>query len=574
MRLRLLYLVIAGALAAASPFLHSLALSARDDWGVGAELASALGGEQASCSPTPEPSGVGAELASALGGSRQAAPLLPGAEGAERRNIVLILADDHRYDAMGFMGHPFLETPNLDALAREGVHFHNAVVTTALCSPSRASILTGLYTHRHGVVDNNNPVRADLVFFPQYLQAAGYQTAFIGKWHMGGESDQPQRGFDRWVSFRGQGTYLPEGQTLNVDGRRVPRRGYVTDELTDYAVEWLGQRDPGRPFFLYLSHKAVHVDVILAERRLAFIAAERHRGRYAGRPVPRPASGVASAATGARPRGEGPGAGDDGRPMWVKNQRNSWHGVEFPYHSRLDVDEYFRQYGETLLAVDDSVGRVVDALRAAGVLDSTLFFYMGDNGFAFGEHGLIDKRTAYEESMRVPMVARAPGLLPAGATVTAVAANIDVAPTLLEAAGLEPPPGLDGRSLLAVARGDRTGWRSEVLYEYFWERNFPHTPTLHALRGERYKYIRYHGLWDSDELYDLEADPFEMRNLIRDPAHRATVDEMNARLFRVLADSGGLSIPLQPDRGGQLNLRREDASRAADFPPAFYVDPL
>jgi N-acetylglucosamine-6-sulfatase len=469
--------------------------------------------------------------------------------GAAPRNLVLILADDHRYDAMGFVGHPFIETPNLDALAREGVHFRNAVVATALCSPSRASILTGLYTHRHHVVDNNNPVPADLVFFPQYLQAAGYQTAFIGKWHMGRDSDEPQRGFDHWVSFRGQGTYFPDGQTLNVDGERVPRRGYVTDELTDYAVDWLGRRDRDRPFLLYLSHKAVHSE---------FVPAERHLKRYAGKPVPDPPSQAADAV-------------GDGQPMWVKNQRNSWHGVEFPYHSRLDVDEYFRRYAETLLGVDDSVGRVLETLRAQGVLDSTLVLYMGDNGFAFGEHGLIDKRTAYEESMRIPMVARAPGLLPAGATVEAVAANIDVGPTLLEAAGLKPPPGLDGRSLLAPARGDTRGWREEFLYEYFWERNFPQTPTLHALRGERYKYIRYHGLWDSDELFDLQADPHEMRNLIRDPAHAKTVEEMNARLFEVLAETGGLAIPLQPDRGPQLNLRRAEGPRAADFPAALYA---
>jgi N-acetylglucosamine-6-sulfatase len=479
--------------------------------------------------------------------------------GATPRNLVLILADDHRYDAMGFMGHAFIETPNLDALAREGVHFRNAVVTTALCSPSRASILTGLYTHRHRVVDNNNPVPAELVFFPQYLQAAGYQTAFIGKWHMGRDSDEPQRGFDHWVSFRGQGTYLPEGQTLNVDGRQVPRRGYITDELTDHALEWLDRRDRSRPFFLYLSHKAVHVDRLPGEQRLTFIAADRHRGRYQGRPVPDPPSQSAGAAA------------DDRRPRWVKDQRNSFHGVDFPYHSRLDVDEYFRRYAETLLGIDDSIGSVLETLRAQGVLDSTLVLYLGDNGFAFGEHGLIDKRTAYEESMRIPMVARAPGLLPAGATVDAVAANIDVAPTLLEAAGLKPPPGLDGRSLLVPARGDTHGWRDEVLYEYFWERNFPQTPTMHALRGERYKYIRYHGLWDSDELFDLQADPHEMRNLIRDPAHAKTVEEMNARLFEVLAETGGLAIPLQPDRGPQLNLRRADGPRAADFPAALYA---
>jgi N-acetylglucosamine-6-sulfatase len=176
--------------------------------------------------------------------------------------------------------------------------------------------------------------------------------------------------------------------------------------------------------------------------------------------------------------------------------------------------------------------------------------------------------------MRIPMIASAPGLLPAGATVDAVAANIDVAPTLLEAAGLTPPAGLDGRSLLALARGARgvdRDWRDEVLYEYFWERNFPQTPTMHALRGERFKYIRYHGLWDSDELFDLAADPAEMHNLIHDPAHAKTVEEMNARLFRVLEETGGLAIPLRPDRGGQLNLRRADGPRAADFPAELYI---
>ena len=208
------------------------------------------------------------------------------------RNIVFILSDDHRYDAMGFMGHPFVETPHLDSLARNGAHFPNAFVTTALCSPSRASILTGLYAHRHGVVDNNNPVRADLVFFPQLLQTAGYKTGFFGKWHMGGDSDAPQRGFDRWVSFRGQGKYWPDnrgGETpksgqavlLNVDGREIPQRGYITDELTDYALEWMKTVPKDRPFFLYLSHKAVHGPSL---------PAERHAGRYKDRPVPVPAS--------------------------------------------------------------------------------------------------------------------------------------------------------------------------------------------------------------------------------------------------------------------------------------------
>jgi N-acetylglucosamine-6-sulfatase len=457
-------------------------------------------------------------------------------------NLVFVLTDDHRYDALGFL-HPFLETPHLDALAGEGVHFRNAFVTTSLCSPSRASILTGLYAHRHHVVDNNHPVPPGTVYFPQYLQAAGYDTAFVGKWHMGHEGDDPKPGFDRWVSFRGQGTYRPSPNGLNVDGQRVPQKGYITEELTDYALEWLEGRTDERPFFLYLSHKAVHAD---------FVPAERHQGRYRDQKITPPPTFA-------------PPAPAANWPAWTQNQRNSWHGVDFPYHSRLDVWEYYRRYLETLLGVDDSVGRVVDLLRRRGWLDNTIVLYMGDNGFAFGEHGLIDKRQAYEESMRVPMLMRAPGV-PGGTVVEQVVANIDVAPTMLDAAGLRPPDGLDGNSMLPLLRDGDAPWRTELLYEYFWERNFPQTPTVHALRGDRYKYIRYHGIWDVDELYDLRDDPHETRNLIASPGHREIVAEMNRRLFEILEETGGMSIPLSSDRGRQLGLRRPDKAAPAPFP--------
>src|SRR4051812_33015026 len=174
-------------------------------------------------------------------------PAPPPATAAKHRNIVFILTDDHRYDALGFVGHPFLETPHLDALARGGAHCANAFVTTSLCSPSRASILTGLYAHRHRVIDNNSPFPAGLATFPERLRAAGYETAFVGKWHMGGDADDPRPGFDHWVGFKGQGTYLPNPDGLNVDGRRVPQKGYVTDELTDYALDWLRARSGERP---------------------------------------------------------------------------------------------------------------------------------------------------------------------------------------------------------------------------------------------------------------------------------------------------------------------------------------
>ena len=446
------------------------------------------------------------------------------------------------------MTHPWLETPNLDALARSGVHFRNAFVTTAPCSPSRASILTGQYAHRHRVVDNGNPVPPGTIFFPQYLQQAGYDTAFVGKWHMGGESDAPQPGFDRWVSFRGQGTYLPSRNGLNVDGRPVPQKGYITDELTEYAVDWLSARTSSRLFFLYLSHKAVHSD---------FVPADRHKGRYRDKPFIAP-----------RTMADTP-ENYEGKPIWVRNQRNSWHGVDFPYHSDLDIAEYYRRYAETLLAVDESVGRIVGLLRDRKLLESTIVIFMGDNGFAFGEHGLIDKRTAYEESMRVPLL-MAGGGLPAGASVDHVVANIDIAPTILEAAGLAPPP-MDGRSVLPLARGERIPWRDTLLYEYYWERNFPQTPTMHALRGARNKYIRYYGLWDTDELYDLQADPLETRNFIRDAERRETVSRLNAQLFETLGATGGMYIPLSPDRGGSHNLRRRGGSRAADFPPEVFA---
>ncbi len=274
---------------------------------------------------------------------------LAGALGAAQgkpRNVIFILTDDHRYDAMGFMkGQSFLESPNLDRLAREGAHFSNAFVTTALCSPSRASILTGTYAHRHRIVDNNTAIPPGTTFFPQLLQKAGYKTGFLGKWHMGNADDAPQPGFDHWVSFRGQGNYLPTKDGLNVNGKRVPQKGYITDELTDYALEWLRSLDRNQPYFLYLSHKAVHSE---------FAPAQRHAGRYKNEKFVPPATMAAT----------GPLA--QHRPMWAQNQRNSWHGVEFPYHSGLDIGEYYKRYAETLLAVDENVGRVLQELRLAG----------------------------------------------------------------------------------------------------------------------------------------------------------------------------------------------------------------
>jgi N-acetylglucosamine-6-sulfatase len=473
------------------------------------------------------------------------------ADQAPRKNLVLILIDDLRFDALGYAGHPFLETPHIDRLAREGVRFTNAVVTTALCSPSRATLLTGQYAHRHRVVDNNHSIPPGTVFLSQYLQANGYATAFVGKWHMGHESDQPRPGFDHWVSFRGQGVYQPGRAKLNVNGQQREQQGYITDELTDYAVEWLQQRHAEKPFFLYLSHKAVHAD---------FLPAERHRGRYANAEVPIPSTFADTPENYL------------GKPRWVKDQRNSWHGVDFAYHGTLDMREYYRRYCETLLAVDDSVGRVLASLQDRGVLDDTLVVFMGDNGFCFGEHGLIDKRCAYEPSMRVPLVARCPSLLPKGEDCSEIVANLDIAPTFLAAAGLQAPDTMEGDNWLPLVQGKDKQWRDGILYEYFWERNFPHTPTVHALRTKDYKYIHYHGIWDTDELYHLADDPDERHNLIDDPAQRERVQAMSRELFTLLEASGGMYIPLNPDSGNQMKLRLRSGATPGEFPAGWLRD--
>ncbi|HEU5117664.1 MAG TPA: sulfatase/phosphatase domain-containing protein, partial [Isosphaeraceae bacterium] len=380
-------------------------------------------------------------------------------------------------------------------------------------------------------------------------------------WHMG-DSDEPQKGFDHWVAFRGQGQYYPGGrgtsrtvpqtsaEGYNMNGRRVPQKGYITDELTDFALDWLGKQKGDTPFFLYLSHKAVHSD---------FVPADRHRGRYAEAKVELPAPPDQK-------------AGD--RPRWLIDQQNSRHGSGFAYNlPDFDLAVYYRRYCEAILPLDESVGRLLDHLDKAGILDNTLVVYMGDNGFQFGEQGLIDKRTAYEASIRIPLLMRWPQGLPAGRSVTEEVANIDIAPTLLAVAGVEVPRSFDGRNALPLARGEtpERPWRKALLYEYFWERNYPQTPTMHAVHSGCWKYIRYHGIWDTDELFDLEADPTESMNLIARPEHQETVARLHRMLFDLLDETAGHAIPLAPDRGATFPWRKPGGPAPGTFPQRFFV---
>lgn len=488
---------------------------------------------------------------------------MPGKILSEHPNIVFFLTDDHRYDCMGFLDHPFLQTPGLDRLAKEGVYLKNAFVTTSLCSPSRASILTGLYAHNHRVVDNYHEVGKNLIFFPQYLQKIGYETAFIGKWHMGDENE-PQRGFDYWAAFRGQGTYYPDGhgtsrvvpqnnyEGYNINGKKVPQKGYITDELTDMSLGWIDNRaQKEKPFFLYVSHKGVHSD---------FVPRDKDRDMYKEAEWSPPSNYYDT------PENR------KGKPRWLINQRNSRHGADYGYNLEdFGLEFYYKRYCEALVPIDQSVTRMLDHLKEKGMLDNTLFVYMGDNGFFFGEHGLIDKRAAYETSMRVPLLMKLPkSMNGAGKVITENVANIDLAPTLLEAAGLEKPTHMNGESFWKILNGEKVKWRDSFLYEYFWEWNYPQTPTTHALRDDRYKYIRYHGIWDTDELYDIMSDPKEQVNLINEPEYQSMIAVMKNKMFTILHETNGNNIPLHEDRGRKFYNRYKNGSAQGEFPDYFY----
>ena len=464
-------------------------------------------------------------------------------------NVIFILSDDHRYDFMGFTGKvPWLKTPNMDKMAREGVWIKNASVTTSLCSPSRASILTGMYAHKHTVIDNSSPMPAGLVFFPQYLQQAGYTTAFFGKWHIGETDDKPQKGFDEWESFRGQGVYY--NPTLNINGKETSFTDstYITTLLTQNTISWLKKQDGSKPFFVYLSHKGVHAE---------FYPEKKYKGVYGNEPIPYPstinltASDTSIIYGNTKQSPTGAMVMHDTNynmadvPKWVYRQRYSWHGVDYPYHGAIKFNDFYRSYCETLLSIDESIGEVMQYLKESGKDKNTIIIYMGDNGFLMGEHGLIDKRNMYEESMKVPMLVYGPGIIKAGMPLEQIIQNIDIAPTILDMAGIQKPQQMQGQSFFPLLKGQAVPWRNKAFYEYYWEYAFPQTPATFGIREGQYKFIFYPGIWDIDEFFDLTLDPEEKKNLIRVPAYQAMIKNMRAEMYDWLEQTGGMQIPLK-----------------------------
>jgi N-acetylglucosamine-6-sulfatase len=423
-------------------------------------------------------------------------------ENHKTPNFVFILTDDHRWDWLGCAGHPWLRTPNIDRIALEGAKFENAFVTTSLCSPSRASFLTGAYAHTHGVKDNQTHLKPSLRTFAQVLQESGYDTAFIGKWHMD-EQEGPQPGFNHWVAPKGHGTYYdPE---FNVNGKWVKFNGYTTDIVTKLALEWLG-RARSEPFCLCLWHKAPHGD---------FECAVRHSKLYSDvQFVPRP--NVYDSL--------------EGKPAWLRKVTRDFREPE----NWNSLVQRVKDYSRTLAAVDESTGQIMRTLEEMGVLNDTVIVFAGDNGFFFGEHGLLDKRAAYEESIRIPLLMRYPRLIRPGKSVRQIVLNIDLCPTFLELAGVRIPNTVEGKSLTPVLRDrERQEWRSEFLYEYFIDAEAKRRPPIRAIRTERWKYITYPGTEELSELYDLQKDPLEMQNLINNELTAPLLQEMKSRLERI-----------------------------------------
>ena len=487
-------------------------------------------------------------LGVAASGTLQAPAPAP-ARHADRPNIVVVLVDDLRFDEFHAGGHPYIETPNIDRLAREGALFTNAFHAVPLCSPNRATLLTGQFPSRHGIIDNvaRDLASHHLETFNIPLQASGYRTAFLGKWHMGNDPT-PRPGWDYWSAMPGQGhTTDPE---LYEDGRLHKVTGYTTDLLTDRAVSFI-EREQAKPFLVYLAHKAVHPDVVQRndgsrdpDSDRGYIPAPRDEGRYRNRTFPRrqlqaevradlegkPVVRQALARLPSEPR-----AAQDSTVGEHQHPVAPWTG-----------DETIQRRAEMIRGVDYSLGRIMATLDSLHLLDKTVIVLSSDNGFFFGEHGLTtERRLPYEESIRNPLLMRYPSKIRPSARPTGLALTVDLAPTLLQLAGVPISAGIQGRSLVPLFTGTPIGWRQSVLVEFYTnEQPFPHLLDMdyRAVRTDRYKYIHWIKFPELDELYDLKRDSLERRNVARDPAMAAVRSRMRQELARLAVEAMGLKV--------------------------------
>jgi len=436
--------------------------------------------------------------------------------GRSRPNIIVIVMDDQRHDALSCYEKPsplsFLKTPNMDRLAAEGVRFQNAFVTTSLCSPSRATMLSGKYVRTHGVNRLALDLAPDCTVFPALLKQAGYETGFVGKWHLGRDSDVPDAAFDYWAGVRDQGLYIDP--LLNINGERVKVPGYATDIFTDHALQFISRKRE-RPFFLWLAHKAPHSPC----------TPPKHLEKlYEEVEVPFPATYHESH--------------DDKPPWFLESHDHDYFHVLL--HPKEKYQQYVKDYCRSIVSVDENIGRLLGLLRDRGLEENTAIFHLSDNGHFLGEHQLYSKMLMYEESIRIPLIVRYPGFAPAGLKPDEIVLNLDLAPAILDIAGLAAHKDMEGRSFRELIAGRKLGdWRRSFMYEYFassWG--------LTDLEGVRtaggWKYVRYPG-WE--QLFNLNEDPHEVRNLAADPKHAPMKRRLVAELRRLGGGRRELSGP-------------------------------
>ena len=482
------------------------------------------------------------------------------AVGAQRPNILYIMSDDHAAHAISAYGSVVNQTPNLDRLAKEGMRFERCFAVNSICTPSRATILTGKYSHKNGVpvfnrFDGSQPTVA------KYLQGAGYYTGMIGKWHLGSDPT----GFDKWMVLPGQGVYFDPD--FLVPTGRIRLKGYVTDVITDLAIDFLKNRPADRPFFLMCHHKAPH-------RR--WEPDQKHQAMFATRTIAEPPTlrddyeGRTDALHENQQRVFDDLTRNDlkleppadlqgtARAQWLsvkpKEVEITVNGVKKVLTgeelNRWKYQRYMQDYLACVQSIDDNVGRLLDWLEANGLGQNTIVIYTSDQGFFLGDHGLYDKRFMYEPSIKMPFLVRWPGVAKPGSIQQALAINTDFAPTFLEAAGLATPADMQGHSLVPLLRGERpTDWRTSFYYRYYHDPGDHNTRAHYGLRTETHKLIYF---WKKNqwELYDLVKDPDEVHNIYNEPAQGPLLAKLKAELYRLkkeLGDEDQFSNSLPPN---------------------------
>ncbi len=478
-----------------------------------------------------------------------------------RPNIIFILSDDHAYQAISAYGSKLTQTPNIDRIAREGAIFTRAMVTNSICGPSRASLLTGKYSHKNGYTVNEQKFDTDQPVFPGMLRGSGYQTAWIGKWHLG----NLPKGFDYFRILNGQGQYYNPDLIGPGDTTRV--QGYVTDIITQLTETWLDGRDTSKPFCLIVGEKATHrewlpdIQDLGAFDDIAFpLPADFHdqyQGRVAAAQQDMTIGKTMLLKEDLKVHADYEHSGIYNR--FTEEQKKAFYDyyenkVSREFDSlkgggeellRWKYQRYLRDYLAVARSLDRNIGSLLHYLDEKGLAENTVVIYASDQGFYLGEHGWFDKRWIYEESLRTPFVMRYPGVIKPGSTISAITLNIDWGPTILDMAGIRKPSPMQGISFLPLLRGDSAGWRKAMYYHYY-EYPQPHHVSPHfGIRTEHWVLIRFYGPGDFWELYDLNDDPEEMHNLYGQPRYRVEVEQLKvqlAGLIRQYDDQEALKI--------------------------------